>query len=496
MRIDIDGAIDSFFLIDFTSDPRSSRSIEFSDGTVWDDAYIDALLPAPGQPEPPPPIAGTSQADVVYGTSGADVLSGGSGDDLLAGDEGGDTYLYADGDGFDQVEDIDTAPGNADSLVFATGITPSDVSVFARDDDFILAVGDGGVRVVGGRTAEGAIENVDFSDGTRWTISDLVARAEMLPGNRAPEMPESLGRFVADPGQFVEFVVPGDSISDPDRIDSVSLYAITADGERLPAWLQFDAVSRKLSGTPGQVDSGAHELLIIAADSSGSAAVGALTVEVGATAPVPGVAMPEPVVPMAEMPEAVSTASLAPAGSSVVGEVSSSAELPAPLGPVAPANRENAFAAAEFAAAAIETPEVFMESTEPSFRDIQHRLDVLLQTGRTNLGERYAEAIREFEERRLEREEAPHTPPAEEEIEEWNSAMHAWHDRHQGFAETELGGGDGVWGMGWGMNSPAERALGGAGVDSLSGPGSASLHVRLQGVVSAPALNEGFLHLR
>jgi len=84
-------------------------------------------------------------------------------------------------------------------------------------------------------------------------------------------------------------------------------------------------------------------------------------------------------------------------------------------------------------------------SSDPVFRDMQQRMGVLLQTGRTNLGERYADAIREFEERRMQHEETPPPPPpSEHEIAAWNSAMHAWHDRNLGFAETDLGGNDGT----------------------------------------------------
>jgi hypothetical protein len=167
------------------------------------------------------------------------------------------------------------------------------------------------------------------------------------------------------------------------------------------------------------------------------------------------------------------------------------------MSPVQTTSRENDFGESVVNSAALEPPGTFMEPADPAFRDVQHRLDVLLQTGRTNLGERYAEAIREFESRRLEHEEAPRDlPPTEEEIEAWNSAMHSWHDRHQGFAETELGGGDSAWGMGWGFNSEAAGQLGGVAVASSIGSMNPGLLGRLQGVVSAPALSEGFQHLR
>lgn len=133
---------------------------------------------------------------------------------------------------------------------------------------------------------------------------------------------------------------------------------------------------------------------------------------------------------------------------------------------------------------------------DPLFRDMQQRFDVLLQVGRTNLTERYADAIREFEERRIEREEPP-PPPSEEEIAAWNSAMHAWHERNPGFAETDLGGNDGIWTVGWGLPGPGDRSRDGAtGVGAIPGLGNPNALSRLTGADSAPALTEGLRNLR
>jgi hypothetical protein len=142
-------------------------------------------------------------------------------------------------------------------------------------------------------------------------------------------------------------------------------------------------------------------------------------------------------------------------------------------------------------------PLAFADSADPAFRAVQHQLDALLQTGRANLGERYAEAIREFEERRLEREEAPTPPPTEDEIEAWNAAMHSWHDRNPGFAETDLGTSDGAWSLGWGLPGAQQSALGdvtsGTGTPGLANPSAIE---RLRGAASAPALSEGFSQIR
>jgi hypothetical protein len=122
-------------------------------------------------------------------------------------------------------------------------------------------------------------------------------------------------------------------------------------------------------------------------------------------------------------------------------------------------------------------------------------MDVLLQVGRANLSERYAEAIREFEERRREREGVPTIPePTEEEIGQWNRAMHAWHDQHRGFAETELGTSDSTWSLGWGVAGGGRLSLDGA---HASAPGLANPHglTRLTGVDALPGLKDGLRSL-
>jgi hypothetical protein len=294
---------------------------------------------------------------------------------------------------------------------------------------------------------------------------------------------------------MVAVTLPGDAVSDPDRFDAVGLYAITADGERLPGWLNFDAASRTLTGTPGEGDAGVHELLFIAADTSGAASAGSLTIAVGPD--LPALPVTEPFVP----PTVETAAPLPSVQPSTVPLEAGPDPVSAPLPPGPPASlttsRDEAFFTETPASTLAEGPSALVDSADPAFREVQHRLDVLLQTGRANLGERYAEAIREFEVRRVQREEAPpHTPPTEEEIEAWNAAMHSWHDRNPGYAETELGVGDGTWSMGWGLPAARESAIGDS-LTAASTPGLANPNTlaRFQGAASAPALSEGLRQL-
>jgi hypothetical protein len=134
---------------------------------------------------------------------------------------------------------------------------------------------------------------------------------------------------------------------------------------------------------------------------------------------------------------------------------------------------------------------------DPLFREMQQRFDVLLQTGRANLGERYAEAVREFEQRRREREETPPTPPpSDEEIAEWNTAMHAWHERNPGFGEADLGAPEGGWTMGWGLPASGAATLGEGSATGMPGLANPYALPRLGGASSLPGLSEGLRELR
>src|SRR6185436_17544110 len=86
------GASDSLFIEDQPAfSPHMVKSIEFTDGTVWDDAYIESLLAPAGAPDATQAIASTATADLNYGTAGADTFASSQGDDWLLGGGGNDT---------------------------------------------------------------------------------------------------------------------------------------------------------------------------------------------------------------------------------------------------------------------------------------------------------------------------------------------------------------------------------------------------------------------
>lgn len=156
-------------------------------------------------------LAGTEKDSVIYGREGNDVLTGGAGRDQLFGEAGDDTldggadrdslyggagnntYIVAPGTGLDNAMGASLAVAN-DTVVFAPGIRPEDVSVQLGDASWGGQAGDVGytnlVIGIGGNDAlvvrtengddlgRGAIQRFRFGDGTEWTLSDVIARAD------------------------------------------------------------------------------------------------------------------------------------------------------------------------------------------------------------------------------------------------------------------------------------------------------------------------------
>jgi len=140
-------------------------------------------------------LLGGAGNDVVNGDSGNDLLTGGTGSDSLNGGPGSDTYAFALGDGQDVVIDVDSTPGNIDTLTFGAGIAPSDVGVYRSGSDLVLArrgsYEQDRVRLQQfdlGTSYQ--IERVTFTgNATVWTPANLLSSVEhagtVIAGNNA-----------------------------------------------------------------------------------------------------------------------------------------------------------------------------------------------------------------------------------------------------------------------------------------------------------------------
>ncbi|MDB5579874.1 MAG: hypothetical protein JWR80_5050 [Bradyrhizobium sp.] len=196
-RVTFAGTVGSLLLVGSATQRGSAiERFTFADGTVWGyadmvarslvaSAGADTLFGGSGADT----INGLAGNDYVDGRDGNDIITGGLGDDVLSGQNGDDIYRYAQGDGNDIINDnIEGNNGNQgfDTLELGTGLTPTDthVTISANGEDFKLSFGDdeGSILLVGtAAQRSSSVDQIIFSDGTVWTLTDLQARVETNP---------------------------------------------------------------------------------------------------------------------------------------------------------------------------------------------------------------------------------------------------------------------------------------------------------------------------
>ncbi len=137
---------------------HAGNGSDFVDGGAGDDLIFGASGSSV--------LRGGDGADTIFGKAGNDQLAGGRGSDVLRGSGGNDSYIFGRGDGADTVYDdygynafggldVDDPElpfptfkgarldGGSDSLVFAPGISVSDVSIrLVGNGDLIVAIKD------------------------------------------------------------------------------------------------------------------------------------------------------------------------------------------------------------------------------------------------------------------------------------------------------------------------------------------------------------------
>src|SRR6056297_2682870 len=131
---------------------------------------------------------GTDFDDVLTGSFGAETLDGGLGDDTLEGGSGNDTYIYRAGDGRDLIDETGSS-SNINRLLLPD-YTPEDVTALAMSNqyDVMLRFPDGGEIILenGLYRFAARVSNIEFSDGTVWTYTDLGAAIQQTAFNTAP----------------------------------------------------------------------------------------------------------------------------------------------------------------------------------------------------------------------------------------------------------------------------------------------------------------------
>ncbi|MBC7377662.1 MAG: putative Ig domain-containing protein, partial [Burkholderiaceae bacterium] len=243
---------------------------------------------------------GNEKGNTILGNDGANVLTGGLGNDYLEGGAGDDVYVFNAGDGNDTIKNTDFLRDTADAsktqavdtLRFGAGISAADVVGYRLGNDIKLRLRgtQDSVSVAGYYTAAPAqgtlefdnkLDRVEFSDGTVWDQAMLESVVARQAANHAPVVSANLPNLQGRVDGVLGYAVPAGTITDADPWDSITYSVRGHDGSALPAWLEFDPQTLRLSGTPVSGSEGFSLLTVWGTDSYGYAVGADLLMYVG-----------------------------------------------------------------------------------------------------------------------------------------------------------------------------------------------------------------------
>ncbi len=176
------------------------EEFHFSDGTVWDTAYLaerinatssvlsgstndDVLKAWRGRNDS---LIGLGGNDKLLGNTGNDTLSGGLGNDTLDGGAGSDTYVFNKGDGRDTINNYDPSAGRLDVLQLGEGIVTEDVTARRVSNNLVLSFKDStdSITVINYFYNEPnysyRLDEIRFHDGTVWNVA--LVKEKVLAG--------------------------------------------------------------------------------------------------------------------------------------------------------------------------------------------------------------------------------------------------------------------------------------------------------------------------
>ncbi|CAD5377721.1 conserved hypothetical protein [Pseudomonas sp. OF001] len=270
---------------------------EFADGTAVDYATLVSWTFVVEGGNAGNVLEGSNVGDRLYGYDGDDVMESGDGEDVLTGGLGNDVlrggaqrdaYVVNLGDGEDVIEDdLDAGIGNV--LTFGEGIAREDVRLEVDGDDLLIHYGaNGDVVRVSNYAPEGTdggtvIDSFEFADGTAVTLREFM--------NRAPEVANPIDDQIALEDAAFNLVLPDDLFIDADG-DDVLTRVMVSGYTTLPDWLQYDAATRTLSGTPDNGDVGEFDIIVQGIDTLGASSLHSFHVTVQNTNDAPEVGRP------------------------------------------------------------------------------------------------------------------------------------------------------------------------------------------------------------
>ncbi|HYD60843.1 MAG TPA: calcium-binding protein [Noviherbaspirillum sp.] len=164
-------------------------------------------------------LFGLDGDDQITGGSLSDIVVGGHGADILNGSVGSDTYVFNLGDGFDTINDYDTAANN-DKVVFGSGIDANAIQLSRSGNDFTLGVNATDRVTVQGYFSPSSygpryrIETISFADGTTWDVATVMSKLTYTGTVGADDM-----AGISDFGNRISGLAGNDTITGGDKDD-------------------------------------------------------------------------------------------------------------------------------------------------------------------------------------------------------------------------------------------------------------------------------------
>lgn len=215
-----------------TSASNGIQQVTFADGTTWTYAQILALADT-----------GSATNTVLYSDGQGDTFDSKGLARTINSTGGGDTIIYNQGYGTLTINEADTSGYANNTLLFGAGLSASDVTVSAdANDNIILSFGGGDVINLTGalqrsETTAYGVQNIQFADGTVWSIGDLRYQINPTTAGMAitnSNFAKTVNSDILDGGGWLSGNF-GFTDSNTDDIHSVSVVGVSASGDVDPS---------------------------------------------------------------------------------------------------------------------------------------------------------------------------------------------------------------------------------------------------------------------
>jgi Ca2+-binding RTX toxin-like protein len=214
-------------------------------------------------------LDGGAGNDNLSGGKGNDILIGGEGVDQLSGGAGDDSYIINADHGSAIINDIE----GVDQIVFGAGISVFDISVSDSYQDLLISLNaNDQITILNWFDSDSnKIERFVFTENNLLilTASDIEALIGGGSINLPPMLDKPISDLAIDEADLFNFDIPADTFSDSNIGDTLNYSAALSNGDPLPDWLSFDAVTQSFSGTPGDEDVGTLSISVTVIDNNG-----------------------------------------------------------------------------------------------------------------------------------------------------------------------------------------------------------------------------------